>query len=40
MASEGALADLFLGLDKWLGFVIVVADVGINVLLELFEACE
>src|SRR3954469_17728281 len=39
-AFESALTDLFLGPDEGLSFVIVGFDRGIDVLLELFEACE
>ena len=35
-----ALADLFLGPDEGLSFVIICVDVGIDVLLELFEVRE
>jgi hypothetical protein len=34
------LADLFLCPDEGLSFVVICVDVGIDVLLELFEACE
>jgi hypothetical protein len=34
------LTDLFLGPDEGLGFVVICFDVGIDVLLELFEICE
>jgi hypothetical protein len=37
-AFESALADLFLGPDEGLGFVVVRVDVGIDVFL--LEACE
>lgn len=37
---EATLADLFLGPDEGLGFVVVRVDVGIDVLLKLLEACE
>ena len=40
MAFEAALADLFLGPDEGLSFDVIGVDVGIDVLLELFEACE
>src|SRR5450759_2061759 len=39
-AFELALTDLFLGPDEGLSFVVICVDVGIDVLLELFEACE
>ena len=39
-AFEPALADLFLCPDEGLSFVVICFDVGIDVLLELFEACE
>src|SRR3981081_2087693 len=39
-AFEAALTDLFLGPDERLSFVVICFDVGIDVLLELFEACE
>jgi hypothetical protein len=39
-AFEAALADLFLGPDEGLGFVVVRVDVGIDVFLKLLEACE
>ena len=34
------MADFFLGPDEGLSFVVICFDVGIDVLLELFEACE
>jgi hypothetical protein len=34
------LPDLFLGPDEGLSFVIIGFDVGIDMLLELFEICE
>jgi len=34
------LTDLFLGPDEGLSFVVICFDIGIDVLLELFEACE
>ncbi len=34
------MTDLFLGPDEGLSLVVVGFDVGIDVLLELFEACE
>ena len=34
------MTDLFLGPDEGLGSVVVRVDVGIDVLLELLEACE
>jgi len=34
------LTDLFLGPDEGFSFVVICFDVGIDVLLELFEACE
>ena len=34
------MADLFLGPDEGLSFVVIGFDVGIDVLLELFEAGE
>ena len=34
------MPDLFLGPDEGLCFVVICVDVGIDVLLELFEACE
>jgi len=34
------LTDFFLGPDEGLSFVVICFDVGIDVLLELFEACE
>jgi hypothetical protein len=34
------LTDLFLGPDEGFSFVVICLDVGIDVLLELFEACE
>jgi hypothetical protein len=37
---EAALTDLFLGPDKGLSLVVVCVNVDIDVLLELFEACE
>src|SRR5216683_249751 len=37
---EAALTDLFLGPDEGLSLVIICSDVCIDVLLELFEACE
>ena len=40
MPFEAALTDLFLGPDEGLSFVVICFDVGIDVLLELFEACE
>ncbi|MET4036280.1 hypothetical protein ABMB68_009068 [Bradyrhizobium sp. RT4a] len=40
MALEAALTELFVGPDEGLSFVIVGFDIGIDVPLELFEACE
>jgi hypothetical protein len=37
---EALLSDLFLGPDEGLSFVVICVDVGIDVLLELFEACR
>ena len=34
------MTDFFLGPDEGLSFVVICFDVGIDVLLELFEACE
>ncbi len=34
------MTDLFLGPDEGFSFVVVCVDVGIDVLLKLFEACE
>jgi hypothetical protein len=34
------LPDLFLGPDEWLSLLVIRLDVGIDVLLELLEACE
>ena len=39
-AFEPALTDLFLGPDEGLSFVVICVDVGIDVFLKLFEACE
>src|ERR1700756_3707745 len=39
-AFETALTDLFLGPDEGLGSVVVCFDVGIDVILQLLEACE
>ncbi len=39
-AFESALTDFFLGPDEGLGFVVVGVDVGIDVFLQLLEACE
>ena len=37
---EPALTDLFLGPDEGLSFPVICVDICIDVLLELFEACE
>ena len=34
------MTDFFLGPDERLSFVVISVDVGIDVLLQLFEACE
>ena len=34
------MPDLFLGPDEWLSLFVIGLDVGIDVLLELLEACE
>src|ERR1019366_3011566 len=39
-AFEATLTDLFLGPDEGLGLVVISFDIGIDVQLELFEACE
>src|SRR3981081_1501591 len=39
-AFEATLTDLFLGPDEGLSFVVICFNVGIDVQLELFEACE
>src|SRR6516162_3290136 len=39
-AIETSLTDVFLGPDERLGSVVVCVDVGIDVILQLLEACE